>query len=103
MNQYPLRNQDKLAAVMLIAAICGLPQTVSAQGQLTPQTRAQIRAFLQSCRSDIRQYCQGVQPGQGRIFFCLQDNYNQVLPACQQALDNPPEISGQVSPSTNGG
>ena len=96
MKRTRLRLPALLPAALLATAIVGLPEVSPAQSQqLSPEARQQIRAFVQACRTDIRQFCQGIQPGEGRIFSCLQENSGQASQSCQSALANPPNISGQ--------
>ncbi|MGO7503098.1 cysteine rich repeat-containing protein [Rhizobium johnstonii] len=41
---------------------------------------------VQACKADLKQYCQGVQPGGGRIAACLQANRANLKPTCQATL-----------------
>lgn len=40
----------------------------------------------QVCRQDAQQFCQGIQPGDGRIVDCLLDHQNDLSDACYGAL-----------------
>lgn len=73
-------------SIALIAAACAAPATAMAQSQMTPEMRAQARKVVQACKTDLKQYCQGIQPGGGRIAACLQTNQANLTPTCQAAL-----------------
>jgi Golgi apparatus protein 1 len=40
----------------------------------------------EACKGDVDQYCQGVQPGGGRIAQCLRSNKDKLSEACKSAL-----------------
>lgn len=40
----------------------------------------------EQCLRDVRQFCQGVQPGGGRIINCLMDHDNEISDGCYAAL-----------------
>src|SRR5258708_21995741 len=55
----------------------GQPQTAPnqpSQGQMNPQGQP----GKGPCHQDVQQFCQGVQPGQGRIINCLKQNHDQL-------------------------
>lgn len=70
----------------LVVAACAAPAAAMAQSQMTPEMRAQARKVAQACKADLKQFCQGVQRGEGRIVACLQANETNLAPACQSAL-----------------
>ncbi|MGO6718170.1 cysteine rich repeat-containing protein [Rhizobium ruizarguesonis] len=72
--------------IALVAAVFATPATTMAQSQMTPEMRAQAKKVVQACKVDIKQYCQGIQPGGGRIATCLQTNQTNLTPTCQAAL-----------------
>jgi hypothetical protein len=39
-----------------------------------------------ACQADVQKLCAGVAHGGGRIIACLQQNLDQVSPACKDAL-----------------
>lgn len=73
-------------SVALVAAAFAAPAAAVAQSQMTPEMRAQAQKVVQACKADIRQYCQGIQPGGGRMAACLQTNQANLTPTCQAAL-----------------
>jgi hypothetical protein len=40
------------------------------------------REIHQKCQPDVWQYCQGIQPGQGRILACLKSHEAELSPPC---------------------
>lgn len=38
------------------------------------------------CRDDLKAYCSDIQPGEGRLFQCLDKNKGKVSARCNQAL-----------------
>jgi hypothetical protein len=46
------------------------------------------RAAREACLGDYKQFCQGVQPGQGRIIQCLQGHLEQLQPACRSVVES---------------
>jgi hypothetical protein len=56
-----------------------------AQQQSAPQQQGPVAA---ACTDDIARYCAGMEHGQGEIRTCLEDNKDQVSPACRTALES---------------
>jgi len=52
-------------------------------------------AHQRACRSDVKKYCQGVKPGEGRIIACLKENSSKLSPACAERLAKAPNGQGQ--------
>lgn len=48
---------------------------------------------MQACQADIQQFCAG-QSGDA-AFDCLDDNFDQLSAACQQALDDDDDEDGE--------
>nr|WP_246271171.1 cysteine rich repeat-containing protein [Rhizobium sophorae] len=86
MNFINRRNPASWLRIALVAAACAAPATAMAQSQMTPEMRAQAKKVIQACKADLKQYCQGVQPGGGRIAACLQANRANLTPTCQATL-----------------
>ncbi len=60
-------------ALMAAVLVCtGLPPSASAQGRM--------------CADDVKQFCQGVRPGGGRIVQCLKAHETDLSAACQKRL-----------------
>ncbi len=73
-------------SVLGLTLLSALPQTAAAQNQMPAEMRREARAVMQSCRSDYRRLCEGVQPGGGRILACLENHGNQLTPGCSGAM-----------------
>jgi hypothetical protein len=58
-------------------------------------------AHQRACRSDVKKYCQGVKPGEGRIIACLKENSAKLSPACAERLAKAPNGQGK-SDEANG-
>jgi Cysteine rich repeat len=61
-----------VALIVVVFAGVALPQPVSAQGP--------------ACADDVKQFCQSVQPGSGRIVQCLKTHETDLSAACQDRL-----------------
>ena len=92
--------KSALAAAAMAAAFVALPVAASAQDQIPPELRPEARQLAQSCRSDVQRLCSTVPRGQGRILMCLQDNFDQTTPACQEAVIS---ISEKIQQLQQGG
>lgn len=38
------------------------------------------------CAQDVEKFCSGVQPGEGRIRACLEQNLNNLSPMCKKRI-----------------
>ncbi|RIA47788.1 cysteine rich repeat-containing protein [Dichotomicrobium thermohalophilum] len=43
----------------------------------------EVRTAVAGCAADIREYCRGMTPGEGRIFQCLRDNQGELSQGCR--------------------
>ena len=41
----------------------------------------------QPCAADAQRLCAGIPPGDGRIFFCLKSNWNDLSDGCRKLID----------------
>ena len=80
----PRRLAVSAAALMTLGVALSAPAV--AETPSTTPTRAQIQAVAQACRGDIHQFCDGIQPGGGRILACMREHKDQLSPACQDAM-----------------
>jgi hypothetical protein len=71
-------HEDKLSGQCSYA----LYQAASMLEQLT----AAIVYVASECETDIRNFCAGVEAGEGRILSCLADNQTKVSDGCRTAL-----------------
>ena len=67
---------------MRIALSLLLLGAVVVSGSALAQT-AEERA---ACQADFEKYCQGVEPGGGRIIECLSKHMSELSPACQKVV-----------------
>ena len=47
---------------------------------------AQTAEERAACQADFEKYCQGVEPGGGRIIECLSKHMSELSPACQKVV-----------------
>lgn len=73
-----------LCAVGLSLVGLSLAGSAAAQSQDVPPGQT----ARQACAANYRQFCQGVQPGGGRVLACLRQNGDKLSPDCRQALEN---------------
>jgi Cysteine rich repeat len=76
----PMTALPALWAALLLAT--------AAQAQTTMPPRA--------CAEDLRQYCNGVRPGDGRMVACLQRNEAQLCAACKAELATLAQCADEV-------
>ncbi len=50
------------------------------------QAAKQLKGVQKACEDDIMTYCEGVQPGGGRIAQCLKANAAKLSPQCKSSL-----------------
>ncbi len=51
------------------------------------QMQQNIRNFRQACKDDVKQLCDGVQRGGGRIIQCMKQHEAELSPACKEQMD----------------
>jgi len=68
-----------LAALLLAAAS-------PAWAQATSDQRQRARAVAKACRADAQKFCQGVEPGGGRLLACLQARDTELSANCRTTL-----------------
>jgi hypothetical protein len=51
--------------------------------------RERMKAFEEACRPDAGRLCQGIKPGQGRIWACLKSHEAELAPPCASAMQAP--------------
>lgn len=58
-------------------------------------TTAYAQDMRGACKDDVQTYCNGVQPGGGRIINCLMDHYKDVSDNCYSVLQKLEARRGQ--------
>jgi hypothetical protein len=84
--------------ILLLVGPAALGQTASTATQPVPWPQG-VR-FRVDCGQDLRRFCYGVQPGEGRLIQCLSSHSSQLSPACISRLAARPSF-GVVAPSQN--
>jgi hypothetical protein len=84
--------------ILLFAGPAALAQTASTATQPVPW--AQGARFRMDCGQDLRRFCYGVQPGEGRLIQCLASHRSELSPACISRLAARPAF-GVVARSQN--
>lgn len=49
--------------------------------------KARMERVKEACKPDVEKFCQGVNPGEGRIAACLKSHDSELAPACRQVVD----------------
>ena len=75
-----IRPAALLMIALLIPAGAALAQD---QPHVSPEALKQIRA---ACSADVKNLCDGLQPGGGRILQCMRTHKTELSPDCQSAL-----------------
>ncbi len=86
------RNQCGVQIAALGLSVFAVVQSAPAQAQ---GKNPRAAAVAQACRSDLNQYCAGVQPGGGRIVACLKANESKLSAGCQSAFVSARKSSAQ--------
>lgn len=70
------------------APICtGQPFDAVARGPAgKPAASGPTAAQRAACGADVGKFCQGIRPGDGRLWACLAARKNELSPACQQMV-----------------
>ena len=84
--------------ILLLVGPAALAQTAPTTTQPVPW--AQGVRFRMDCGQDLRRFCYGVQPGEGRLIQCLSSRSSQLSPACISRLAARPTL-GVAAPSQN--
>jgi hypothetical protein len=50
------------------------------------QAVAALTYLANECRDDLKAFCSGVKPGQGRLIQCIQSNKDKISSRCTQAI-----------------
>lgn len=62
-------------------------KTAAALGLLLGALPAVRARAEEGCADDAARVCAGVPPGEGRVYYCLRSNRNQLSEACKKTLD----------------
>lgn len=57
--------------------------SVSCKNKLE-ESKAKLMEAQKACTGDMEKFCNGVQPGEGRILKCLREHKQELSPACKQ-------------------
>jgi hypothetical protein len=69
-----------VTVILLLVGPAALAQTGPTTTQPVPWRQAAL--FRMDCGQDVRRFCYGVQPGDGRLIQCLSSHRSQLSPAC---------------------
>ncbi|MFX8832873.1 cysteine rich repeat-containing protein, partial [Acinetobacter baumannii] len=66
---------------MLLLVVAG-----QAAAQVTPDQKERARTLARACRADAQKFCQGIDPGGGRLLTCLKGREADLSAGCRDAL-----------------
>jgi hypothetical protein len=49
---------------------------------------AALAYLANECRDDLKTFCSGINPGEGRLLQCIDNNRNKVSARCKQAMED---------------
>jgi Cysteine rich repeat len=88
-----------VTVVLLLVGPAALAQTGPTTTQPVPWRQAAL--FRMDCSQDVRRFCYGVQPGEGRLIQCLSSHRSQLSPACVSRVAAARPTLGAAPPSPN--
>jgi hypothetical protein len=105
---------NSILNVMITIAVIGLSTTVIAASNNVDGAGAKSgnaqggqpsEAKHRACRADVKKFCQGIKPGEGRILVCLKANATKLSQECAAQLDKAPtrQAHGQEQEEGNSG
>ncbi len=76
---------DRAGAMQCLQSNAG--QLSSACQKNINKMRRQGAALAEACREDAERLCGGVKPGDSRMRGCFRENWGEVSPGCQEAIE----------------
>lgn len=83
----------KLGAIVALAALFGAPQAF-AQDTL-------IDYLVESCETDLEQYCSQVTPGNGRLLHCMAAHADKISGQCEYAFYQAASLLEELAVAVN--
>jgi hypothetical protein len=75
------------SSFLIMATLFGVPAAFAQTGGPAAQPQGEAAAkFRAACGKDFRQFCTGVQPGEGRIAQCLLARRGELSAPCRSFL-----------------
>jgi hypothetical protein len=88
-----------VTAILVLVGPAALAQTEPTTTQPVPW--AQGARFRMDCGQDLHRFCNGVQPGGGRVIQCLASHRSELSPACLSRVAAARPTPGVVPPPQN--
>jgi Cysteine rich repeat len=85
--------------ILFLVGPAALAQTGPTTTQPVPWRQGAL--FRMDCGQDLRRFCSGVQPGEGRLIQCLSSHRSQLSPACISRVAAARPSLGVVAASEN--
>lgn len=79
-------NRLRLTALFGLLSLCATGAAQSVEGERVQDVVRAAEIASEACHADIRTYCEGVTPGEGRILACLQAYRDRVSEPCDEVL-----------------
>jgi Cysteine rich repeat len=75
----------------IVATLFGVPSAFAQTGSPAPGPQGEaVAKFQAACGQDLRRFCTGVQPGEGRIIQCLMARRGELSAPCRSVLAQSP-------------
>lgn len=72
----------RIAVISVLLLVAAVP----AFAQATSDRKERARAAAKACRADAGKFCQGIQPGGGRLQACLKAHEAELSASCRDTL-----------------
>ncbi|ODN71977.1 cysteine rich repeat-containing protein [Methylobrevis pamukkalensis] len=83
---YPFALAATLVTGLSMPLAAGPAQAQAAASKLSPEAKAELRTLVRACRTDIRRFCSGVEPGEGRMMACMSAQEADLSAGCATAI-----------------
>lgn len=71
---------------LLFLALAGVLCATAEKDPLKKPAKSLVKTFVGGCKTEIKEYCSKVEPGEGRLLACIYAHEDKLSGACEFAL-----------------